>query len=146
MCKVNLVDGWNVFLRVFFFFFFFPLKILRRKPMQIYPNNKRAFFSLRHCRSQNSEGCFKSCIVFALPPLHLRQHTNSHYNMDRKRVPGPELSVAPLVEYPVDRTRWTPQKDQRHDSSRQPEDMRPICTFLLQLSHLDMFTWLTTLA
>ncbi|KAG0344584.1 hypothetical protein BG004_004345 [Podila humilis] len=46
--------------------------------------------------------------------------------MDRKRVPGPELSVAPLVEYPADRTCWTPQKDHRHNAARQPEDMRPI--------------------
>ncbi|KAF9306165.1 hypothetical protein BGZ74_007367 [Mortierella antarctica] len=46
--------------------------------------------------------------------------------MDRKRVAGPELSVAPLVEYPVDRKCWTPQRDHRHDASRQPEDMRPI--------------------
>ncbi|KAF9428967.1 hypothetical protein BGZ94_000308 [Podila epigama] len=46
--------------------------------------------------------------------------------MDRKRVPGPELSVAPLVEYPIDRKCWTPQQEQRHDTKRQPEDMRPI--------------------
>ncbi|KAI1306542.1 hypothetical protein EDD11_004730 [Mortierella claussenii] len=46
--------------------------------------------------------------------------------MDRKRVAGPELSVAPLVEYPVDFKRWTPQEDKRHDPKRQPEDMRPI--------------------
>ncbi|KAF9437054.1 hypothetical protein BGZ76_002124 [Entomortierella beljakovae] len=46
--------------------------------------------------------------------------------MDRKRVPGPELSVAPLVEYPTDFKRWTPSDEIRHDSKRQPEDMRPI--------------------
>ncbi|KAG0306782.1 hypothetical protein BGZ99_001672 [Dissophora globulifera] len=46
--------------------------------------------------------------------------------MDRKRVAGPELSVAPLVEYPRDHKRWTPQDEQRHDTKRQPEDMRPI--------------------
>ncbi|GJJ76228.1 exosome complex component MTR3 [Entomortierella parvispora] len=46
--------------------------------------------------------------------------------MDRKRVPGPELSVAPLVEYPVDHKRWTPYGETRHDAKRQPEDMRPI--------------------
>ncbi|KAG0221691.1 3' exoribonuclease family, domain 1-domain-containing protein [Mortierella sp. GBAus27b] len=46
--------------------------------------------------------------------------------LDRKRVPGPELSVAPLVEYPAGHTRWTPQEESRHDFKRQPEDMRPI--------------------
>ncbi|KAF8980545.1 hypothetical protein BGZ46_004028 [Entomortierella lignicola] len=46
--------------------------------------------------------------------------------MDRKRVPGPELSVAPLVDYPVDFKRWTPLEEIRHDPKRQPEDMRPI--------------------
>ncbi|KAG0363938.1 hypothetical protein BGZ54_007956 [Gamsiella multidivaricata] len=46
--------------------------------------------------------------------------------MDRKRVPGPELSVAPLVEYPLDHKRWTPQDETRHDPKRQLEDMRPI--------------------
>ncbi|KAG0202799.1 hypothetical protein BGX28_004780 [Mortierella sp. GBA30] len=46
--------------------------------------------------------------------------------MDRKRVPGPELSVAPLIEFPVDHKRWTPQQERRHDPKRQPEDMRPI--------------------
>ncbi|KAF9992360.1 hypothetical protein BGZ80_004621 [Entomortierella chlamydospora] len=46
--------------------------------------------------------------------------------MDRKRVPGPELSVAPLVEYPSDFKRWTPLDEIRHDPKRQPEDMRPI--------------------
>ncbi|KAG0263333.1 hypothetical protein BG011_008962 [Mortierella polycephala] len=46
--------------------------------------------------------------------------------MDRKRVPGPELSVAPLVEYPIDHERWTPQQEKRHDPKRQPEDLRPI--------------------
>ncbi|KAF9946009.1 hypothetical protein BGZ72_000763 [Mortierella alpina] len=46
--------------------------------------------------------------------------------MDRKRVAGPELSVAPLIEFPVDHKRWTPQQEKRHDSKRQPEDMRPI--------------------
>jgi len=47
--------------------------------------------------------------------------------MDRKRVAGPELSVAPLVDYPVDHKRWTPYGETRHDAKRQPEDMRPIC-------------------
>ncbi|KAG0003332.1 hypothetical protein BGZ65_001808 [Modicella reniformis] len=46
--------------------------------------------------------------------------------MDRKRVPGPELSVAPLVEYPVGYKRWTPLEEKRHDLKRQTEDMRPI--------------------
>jgi exosome complex component MTR3 len=49
--------------------------------------------------------------------------------MDRKRVPGPELSVAPLVEFPIDHKRWTPYGETRHDAKRQPEDMRPICMF-----------------
>ncbi|KAF9358714.1 hypothetical protein BGX34_008807 [Mortierella sp. NVP85] len=46
--------------------------------------------------------------------------------MDRRRVPGPELSVAPLIEYPVGHQRWTPQEEKRHDPKRQPEDLRPI--------------------
>ncbi|KAG9327029.1 hypothetical protein KVV02_006506 [Mortierella alpina] len=46
--------------------------------------------------------------------------------MERKRVAGPELSVTPLIEFPVDHKRWTPEQEKRHDSKRQPEDMRPI--------------------
>ncbi|KAK3831625.1 MAG: 3' exoribonuclease family, domain 1-domain-containing protein [Linnemannia elongata] len=45
---------------------------------------------------------------------------------DRKRVAGPESSVAPLVEYPIDHQPWTPFTEKRHDSHRQPEDLRPI--------------------
>ncbi|KAF9584902.1 hypothetical protein BGW38_004745 [Lunasporangiospora selenospora] len=46
--------------------------------------------------------------------------------MDRKRVPGPELTVPPLVEYALDQKRWSPQEECRHDANRQPEDLRPI--------------------
>ncbi|KAF8948799.1 hypothetical protein BGZ47_002381 [Haplosporangium gracile] len=45
---------------------------------------------------------------------------------DRKRVAGPESSVAPLVEYSIDHQPWTPFTEKRHDSHRQPEDLRPI--------------------
>ncbi|KAG0236747.1 hypothetical protein BGW41_000338 [Actinomortierella wolfii] len=46
--------------------------------------------------------------------------------MDRKRVVGPENALAPLVEYPKEHLRWTPQQGHRHNSKRQPEDIRPI--------------------
>ncbi|KAF9094421.1 hypothetical protein BGX29_006919 [Mortierella sp. GBA35] len=45
---------------------------------------------------------------------------------DRKRVAGPETSVAPLVEYPIDYQPWTPITEKRHDPTRQYEDLRPI--------------------
>ncbi|KAG0376396.1 hypothetical protein BGX24_007794 [Mortierella sp. AD032] len=45
---------------------------------------------------------------------------------DRKRVAGPETSVAPLVEYPIDHQPWSPFTEKRHNAHRQPEDLRPI--------------------
>ncbi|KAF9920436.1 hypothetical protein FBU30_009755 [Linnemannia zychae] len=45
---------------------------------------------------------------------------------DRKRVAGPDTSVAPLVEYPIDHQPWTPYSEKRHNPNRQPDDLRPI--------------------
>lgn len=140
MCKVNLKNGWSEWVSVFFFFsFFFSKKSFAGIQCKFIQTTKEPFSACATAGHKKWSSLQKLHCICILHSFNLRQPHSSHHNMDRKRVPGPELSVAPLVEYPVDRKCWTPQKDHRHDASRQPEDMRPICMFsfaTLPLGHV----------